>query len=225
MKRDIPILVTLLTGFFFIITFFIPHKPFGDMEQQALIWYGIVAGFSMILGIDSLLTINIRKIARRKEGWGYSLLLVLAFIVTIVSAAFDYFFGSGSPFDIQSSFMFVYTYFIIPLQGTMFALLAFFIASAAYRAFRARSTVSTLLLVAATIVMLGRVPGGEVLQKWFPFTGNFFTSLFVWITQGSDWIMNVPQLAAKRGILIGAYLGAAATSLRILLGIDRPYLS
>lgn len=210
MKRDIPILVTLITGIFLVISFFIPHKPFGDMEQRALVWFAVVSGFAMILGIDSLLKVHFKKVFSLKTGWAYSLLLILGFVATVITGM-ESGLRHGSPFKLGCSFMFIYTYFIVPLQGTMFSLLAFFIASAAYRAFRARSFTSTLLLVAATIVMLGRVPGGESLSSWFPLA--------------SEWIMNYPQLAAKRGILIGAYLGAAATSLRILLGIERPYLN
>lgn len=107
--------------------------------------------------------------------------------------------------------MYVYIHMIVPLQATMFALLAFFISSAAYRAFRARTLEATLLLIAAAIVMLGRVPIGKMIWGQFPVI--------------SDWILNVPQLAAKRAINLGAYLGAIAMSLRLILGIERTYLS
>jgi len=39
-----------------------------------------------------------------------------------------------------------------------------------------------------------------------------------------DWIMNVPQNAAKRAVLMGAALGVMATGLRVILGIERSYL-
>jgi hypothetical protein len=107
--------------------------------------------------------------------------------------------------------MYLYTYSIVPLQATMFALLAFFIASASYRAFRARNLVATLLLVSAVIVMLGRVPIGAAISSFFP--------------AAQEWIMDWPQLAAKRGIQIGAALGAVSMALRIILGIERSYLS
>jgi len=104
----------------------------------------------------------------------------------------------------------IYNRMYVPLQATMFSLLAFYIASAAFRAFRVRTVDAALLAVAAVIVMLGRVPLGEKIWPGLP--------------DITDWIMNVPQLAAKRAILIGAALGAISTGLKILLGIERNYL-
>lgn len=99
---------------------------------------------------------------------------------------------------------------VVPLDATMFALLAFFMASAAYRTFRARTPEATVLLLVAVIVMLGRVPIGELFYKHMP--------------QVSEWFMMYPTVAAKRGILFGVALGSIATSLRIILGIERSHL-
>jgi hypothetical protein len=93
---------------------------------------------------------------------------------------------------------------------TMFALLAFYIASAAFRAFRVRRTEAALLAGTAVIVMLGRVPVGAALWPGLP--------------EVTDWIMNAPQLAAKRAILIGAALGAVSTGLKVILGLERNFL-
>jgi len=93
----------------------------------------------------------------------------------------------------------------------MFSLLAFYIASASFRAFRAKSTMATLLLITAFIVMLGRVPFGRFISG--PHLSNI-----------TEWIMNVVNMAGQRAILIGAALGVMATSVKIVLGIERSHL-
>lgn len=210
MKRAVPITITFLTGFFLIVSFFVPHEPFGELEQRLLVWFSIVSGFAMLLGVDSLIRSHARKVTRRRGGWGHSAVLLVGLAITVVLGIIG-FTRYGSPFHMLSPFMYLYTYSIVPLQATMFALLAFFIASASYRAFRARNTVATLLLVSAVIVMLGRVPIGAAISHFFP--------------AAQEWIMDWPQLAAKRGIQIGAALGAVSMALRIILGIERSYLS
>jgi hypothetical protein len=66
-----------------------------------------------------------------------------------------------------SLFNWMFTYVFTPLSATMFALLAFLVASASYRAFRIRNFEATLLLVAGIIIMLGRVPIGSHISSWF----------------------------------------------------------
>jgi hypothetical protein len=64
--------------------------------------------------------------------------------------------------------------------------------------------------------MLGRVPLGQLLTRGLPEKATL-----PWIT---ETIMTYPNMAAFRGILIGAALGVMATGLRIILGIERSYL-
>ena len=92
----------------------------------------------------------------------------------------------------------------------MFSLLAFYMASAAYRSFRARNALAALLLGSAFIVMLGQVPIGEAITEKLPLV--------------SQWIMQVPNTASKRGIDIGITLGALATMLKILTGVERSWM-
>lgn len=212
MRRTVPLIITFVTAFFLVVSFFIPHEPFGALEQRMLVWFSIVSGFTMLLGVDSLIRSHMKQLLRFRPGWTQSLALIIGLIVTVVVGVIGRV-SFGSPFHLRSPFMFVYTYTIVPLQATMFALLAFFIASASYRAFRTRNWVATVLLVSAVIVMLWRVVP----------SGNSISPFLDWL--GEDAIMNTFQLAAKRGIQIGAALGAVSMSLRIMLGIERSYLS
>lgn len=104
----------------------------------------------------------------------------------------------------------MFNHILVPMQATMFSLLAFFIASAAYRAFRARTPEATVLLVTAIVMMLGRVPIGEMIWSKFP--------------EFTEWILTTPNMVMMRGIIIGVGLGMIATALRIIFGIERTYM-
>jgi hypothetical protein len=108
------------------------------------------------------------------------------------------------------AYTWLYDHVFAPCNATMFSLLAFFVASAAFRAFRARNLEAGLLLGAAILVMIGRAPFGGWLSSVFPMI--------------SDWILEIPNNAGRRAIMMGAGIGAVATSLRIILGLERSHL-
>ncbi len=128
------------------------------------------------------------------------------------------------PEDIASSykatwFSVVYDSIFTPLQATMFSLLAFFVASASYRAFRAKTLEATVLLLAAFIILIGRTPLGYYITFWLPDWLDFLK-----ISNLSAWILSTPNLAGQRAIMIGISLGIIATSLKLILGIERGWL-
>ncbi|MBT5020145.1 MAG: hypothetical protein HON04_15540, partial [Planctomicrobium sp.] len=116
-------------------------------------------------------------------------------------------------------FWWVYEYVLQPLMTTTFAVLAFYVASAAFRAFRAKNLEATLLLGTAFIVLLGRTYLGVQLTAWVPDALSAFK-----IDQMIVYIMKIFNTAGNRAIMIGIALGIASTSLKVLLGIDRSYL-
>jgi hypothetical protein len=232
LKRTLPLIIVFVSAVLMIVAFFIPHRPFGDLESRVLNWYAIVSGFTFLLGLDSLTRHHLTRVFRRVGGWGYSLLLVLSLFATIALGLYSWV-RFRSPFSLQAPFMWLYTYMIIPLQSTMFASLAFFIVSAAYRAFRVRNFAATLLLVAACLVMIGNVPLGGTLWRGIAELVHLVVprlsveQIATWegFAAVKDWLMSVPQAAAGRGIGLGIALGGIAMSLRIILGIERTYMS
>jgi len=232
MKRTVPLVLVFTTAVMLIVAFFIPHRPFGDLESRFLNWYTIVSGFTFLLGLDSLTRHHLTRAFRRGEGWGYSLVLVLSLFATMALGFYSWF-KYQSPFALHAPFMWLYTYMIIPLQSTMFASLAFFIVSAAYRAFRIRNFAATLLLVAACLVMVGNVPlGGSIWRDIGALAHTIAPSVDLaqfnnleGFAAVKDWLMSIATASAVRGIGIGLALGGIAMSLRIILGIERTYMS
>lgn len=203
MRREIPLVLTIIFGWFMVAEFFIPVNWVATVSSELQQWIIIVAAAAIVLGVVNVGRIHVKKVTRREKDWGYS--IPLLFGLGLMGSI-------GLIFGIQPGglFDFLYLNSYVPMQGTMFALLAFFIASAAYRAFRIRSLEAGLLAVAALLVMIGRVPIGHAISPELP--------------EISEWIMNFPNLAAKRAILIGAALGAISTGLKIILGLERNVL-
>jgi hypothetical protein len=205
MRRTIPLVLTFVVGMYPIFAFFVPHRYVSNVNQDLDTWLVIVAAFALPLGVVNLVMTNVQKIKTRRKGWPYSIVLIAGLCLM----AFYGIMGGDQGFHPDFQRMFVNM--VSPLQATMFSLLAFYVASAAYRAFRARNIEATVLLIAAIVVMMGRIPFGDMI------TGGRMTPI-------SEWLMTKPNAAAQRGIIIGAALGAASMQIRVILGIERTYL-
>ena len=195
-------------------------------------WFNVLAAIAFVLGGANLLKMNLMKISAREAGWGYSAVTLAAFLLTLAvgilkvgvhpdalhpNVAF-----SGDKVVIGAPFWWLYEYAMSPITSTLFALLAFYVASAAFRAFRAKNTAAILLLGTAFIVLLGRVYVGVLITSWIPAD----TAWVAWLRLEnlSSIIMSVFNNAGTRALMIGIAIGVAATSLKILVGLDRSYL-
>lgn len=203
MKNEVPVAIAFVAGMLMVVSLFVPHPFIAEPAAVTRSWAIIITAFAYVLGVANIARISLHTVRNRSEDWEYKTALLAALFAMA---------GVGIARGIRSGGIFDWAYLnmYVPMQATMFSLLAFFIASAAYRAFRARSVEATLLLVTAAVVMLGRVPVGEKIWGGLP----AFT----------EWVMEVPNMAAKRGIMIGAALGAISTGLKMILGIERSYL-
>jgi len=224
-KLRLPLILTLLVGSVPVVTFFLTDRVPGVsfVRDKVEGYMVIIYGFALLLGVVNVIQSSVRKIEQRRSGWPFAVSLLAGLFVMggfgILSAIRVGPFqgllanagGGMTPFSWMTSHMFN------PLQAAMFSLLAFYIASAAFRSLRVRNLDGAMLIGAAFIVMLGRTPLGEYAFGWLP-GGE------TWLPRVTDWIMAIPNTAAQRGIIIGAALGAASLSLRVILGIERSYL-
>jgi hypothetical protein len=203
MKKEIPLAIVFVSGLFMAIQFFIPHAKSEFIYEFVMEWAIIIGIFALALGIWSLVRVSAVKIRRQAENWQYAVVLLAGLMAMIV---FGLLMGGVESYWFRSFF----NHIMIPLHATMFSLLAFFMASAAFRAFRARSALATVLLISALVLML----------RFNPYMGPLGTPN----ADLASWILNVPNLAAKRAIIIGIGLGMVATALKVILGIERTYL-
>jgi hypothetical protein len=171
------------------------------MSYFLVSWAAIVTAFALFLGFANVISVHWNRIRSQKPGAIYSGVLLASLFGTLALGMV------GGPTSTSSQFIF--EFILQPLEATFFALLALFMATAAFRAFRVRNLETFFFVLFAVIVLLGQVPVSIYLWSEFPVI--------------KDWILNVPTLAGVRGILLGVALGVIATGLRVLTGADRPY--
>lgn len=206
-RIEIPIAITAFCTILQVIPYYFNIPVIDSASASMREWMLLVVNMAVFVGVISLGQVHGKRIQRRGEHWEYSVVLI-AFMVIMALVGFPLeMIGLG--FD-NPQYLFLFNNVYNPLGGTMYSILAFFITSAAYRAFRARNFEAGLVLLSGTIVVMSNAP--------------LFTSSLPFLIDWKNWIFDVPNTATGRGVMIGAALGAVALAVRTLMGIERGYL-
>ncbi len=212
MRKEVPVLITFVVGIIVLLSSIttgpIPGTgiTFSNLFKNHISpWMTIVSAFAVGLACVNLTRVHSKKISRKSDGWIYSVILL---VTMFIYAGFrTYVELNLSDKAASANYALIFNYILTPLSSGIWSLLAFYVASASYRAFRARSLEASVLLFSAVLVMLGAAPVGALIWKQLP--------------KIQQWLLNVPNMAGQRGIIIGAAIGGFVTSLRILLGWER----
>lgn len=206
MRRTIPIVITLLIGCITIFRDIFNFPVVTDWVTKYIVMGNTLSlNAAVALGIIQLIRLHFRRAYNRRENWQYSIvLLVCIFGMLTMGLAFDR--GINS-----AQYQYWYQMLPVKLEEMMFAMIAFYIGSAAYRAFRMRNIEATLLLTAAVLVMLGSVTIGYAMWSNFPVL--------------KTWIMDNLNTAGMRALRLGITLGSLAQFARNLFGIERGYMA
>lgn len=201
-------------GFFYAIVYYVATPGTVDLQavsDKLLSYITAVLTAAFAIGVINLTRVHVINIRRKRATWKYSVLLL---ICLFGMAAFSVI---ASPFAIDPNAVvipagviafatpvweFLYYKLLVNINSGIYSLIAFFIASAAYRAFKARSLESTILLVAGLLVVLGQAPIADLVWPGFGLI--------------RDWILAFPNVAGQRGILIGVALGILVFSVQRL---------
>lgn len=200
-RRWFPLIVGLIAGAIAIMSFWAPN-PVSDGLLDVV---AVLVTVALLMGIGSLLNIHRQRVAAQARDWGGSLVVIVTLPTTFVIALLPNLLGAGAA--AATNFMFQYIY--QPLAGSLLALLAFFALRAAWRAFQVRPGEAAIIVSVAAAFLIVSGP---------------WAALVPGLEAALDWIRAYPVLGVARGLLIGVGIGALVTSVRVLLGLDQPYL-
>lgn len=250
-RRPIIGAFTFAAGLYYVLLFFWP-KPIGrtpgDLPRGFVdavgFWLGdavgpaanianILTAMLLGLGIYSLLRIHLGRLFKGHRDRAFSVILLISLIAMTVFGYWDWLLlqnGDATQLALNPQFAnraadFLFDGLLQQMDAAMFSMIAFFILSAAYRAFRIRSIESTILLGTALIVMLSFMGGLVVLINTL-LTGepNGDPSMFInnfSLSQVSNWIVANLQTPSLRAIDFGIGIGALAMGLRLWLSLER----
>lgn len=226
-RKTLVAAVTFLAGLYYAIEFLIPpalwpldppRNPFSEVQPLVGTLTQIIWSFALFLGVWNLFLIHGRAVAKRSRGWYNSAAFFISFFAIMGAGLLkDYAHGPVAKVS-QSVFTILFSGFLTSLDATMFSLIAFYIVSAAYRAFRVKSLEAGLMMAAAGIIMLALVPVGAEITNWLPSTG-YLSALRV--ERMGYWLLTSPNMAAQRAIAFGIAVGGLAMGLRIWLSLER----
>lgn len=209
-KFNAPISTAIAIGVGTIVLagYFIPSM---DSVRFILLRAGLVlAAVALLAGIVNLATVHIGKMGKESENSGYSLILLISMLVTLVVGIIDMVqtYLAGRPnFQITN---WVFTNIQLPIETSLLAITTISLTYAAAGVLRKRMNLFSIsFFFVVLLVLLGS------------FSIPPATTPFLQVIR--DWILRVPALGGARGLLLGIALGTITTGIRILMGTDRPY--
>ncbi|MCS7301122.1 MAG: hypothetical protein NZ556_06160 [Fimbriimonadales bacterium] len=235
--------VTFIAGLFFAAEFFLPVDETGkniltDPFQRLQGSLQVITALSLGLGTYGLVRLHLRNAVQRRAQWGYSIVLLIAFVTMAFFSIWNTLaekelLGVQRTPLLERAFTLLFDYTLIQLDATMFSLIAFYIFSAAYRAFRIRSVEASILMFTAMIVMIGIVPLGKLISDTVglptTMTEEMRTNPFMLETilyslrlpEIANWILNALNAPVQRAIEFGVGIGALAMAIRLWLSLER----
>lgn len=252
-RRPIVAFMTFIAGLYYVSYFFWPRpidRDAGELPRNAMegvsFWLedampvvssftNILTGFLLGLGIFSLVRVHGRRLVKAQKDWFFSAVLLLSALAMVIVGYMDWMSKRGTagaklddpanwgPINYVADFMF--DGLLQQMDAAMFSIIAFFILSAAYRAFRIRSIEATVLLASALVVILSLM--GAVDAIW----GNAINGLaggnkasFIQnfsLSEIRGWLTTNVQTPSIRGIDFGIGIGALAMGLRLWLSLEK----
>ena len=196
-RREIPIAIGVAACTLVIASYFTDNASLASASGSLQLSGVIIAGLATLLGLFSYVAYNGRQIVKKRSV--YSGVAVASALGTIAIGL------ALSPSSSQYSWL--TSNILTPLSMSVGSFIGFFIVSAAFRTFRARSLEAGIVLAAAAMIMLKNMPVGEYLLPGVLPLGN--------------WLNDIVSLGGNRGFTIAFAVGAIIAGVRQILGFER----
>lgn len=199
-KREVPLIIATLLALVMIASFFLNIPPLNNLATEAQRGIVPIAAAAGVVGGISLLLHQVQTVQKRRRNWRLSVIFI---------AVFFFFLATSLTPGIEAIHKTLYTAIVGRTTEAMWGIIALFMVSIAYRAFKIKNLETLLFTLSCVIVLLGNAPIGEILP------GS---------RSATEWLMNVPSMAGMRAIVIGLGLGIIAYGIRVMLGHERSVL-
>lgn len=210
-KRLIPILIGSVAGVLVLANLLFPQQSatVQSTSSELLRWVTVVAAFALLVGVTNVVMQHIRRLIKREGQWAYSIPLLIGVIIPPIIALYGYLAEGKTDVTSIALFQDMVEWVYTPLSVSLLALLTFFAITATIHAIGSGNREAIVVIVVAVTMLVAQLP----LLATVPYLGA-----------AVSWIQNYIALAGLRGLVFGAAIGAIVASVRILLGLDRPYL-
>lgn len=195
-------LLIIVSLFIYIPYFFQVPQAMIDIEVELRNWLTVINGFTCWLGVYYMSRRVITKVQKKDRGYQYQIILGVTAWATILIGLI-----LGNE---HTAFDFLSRGFMAPGDATIYAVVVFYLTSAAARSFKVKDLSSGLLLITAFAVIMKNAPFSEALFPGFAPYGTWF----------QDYLGS----AASRVFSISAGLGSIVLAIRLLLGKEMAML-
>lgn len=194
----------------------------------------------LCLGIYSLTRIHMGRVVKQQKDWAFSVVLLVAMVAMVSVGYVDYIQKEFNDPDklltraenwgfFNRAYDLLFDGLIQQMDAAMFSMIAFFILSAAYRAFRVRSVEATVMMASAILLMISLMGAvdyqwSEIIKGWTNDNPSHMLNNLN-LAEVSGWVKNYLQIPSIRALEFGVGLGALAMGLRIWLGLERGGIS
>jgi hypothetical protein len=205
LRREGVFAVSIIVAAIMIVNFFIDISVINNLAQEIQVWALIIQLIAIGIGAVNMMKSHVRILSRRTPGrWYFSAWMIILFVLMTIVGIYDVLASTTNPV-----YDWIFTHVYVSLGTTLYAVTGFYIFSAAFRAFRARTLEAAVLLVSGILLFLTNAPFGEAIWSGFPVIGG--------------WLMEYGQVPWQRVVTMVEAFGMLAFGYRTFIGKEKGF--